>query len=326
MVGVNAMKLNPDDFCKLPIKILLKYGDLFSYDAFLKLSESKIVQVSYGSENPLETIIKYHKEKNVQDIYVTKSDYEKFMESTKEDLGNNFFSEDSSFEEKVDILDKGQEMVKESFSKLGVSEEAVELAHNVSKNTLKAICRTPNLFNFVQQFKDKCNDEFIRSALVGYTTTCMINTFDWKSWNIQEKTSMAATLCDILLDKSDFEELSKHRDNPKKLSNKIYNHPVETVKMLTTGEDTSWISHDTLTIIEQHHERPDGSGFPQGINYRRVTLLTAIFIIAFDFIELMLENNFDFQKSNEIITTLANRYYEGNYLKAMQALNTMLGI
>ncbi len=41
---------------------------------------------------------------------------------------------------------------------------------------------------------------------------------------------------------------------------------------------------DTDLIILQHHERPDGSGFPRGLTHTRIGTLASLFILAEDLV------------------------------------------
>ena len=50
------------------------------------------------------------------------------------------------------------------------------------------------------------------------------------------------------------------------------------------------IPPDVSVIIEQHHERPDGNGFPNGINFKRISVFSSIFIVAHDFVKYVMNN------------------------------------
>ena len=44
---------------------------------------------------------------------------------------------------------------------------------------------------------------------------------------------------------------------------------------------------DVAFIIEQHHELPEGTGFPRGIGYKDISAISALFIIAHDAVATM---------------------------------------
>ena len=81
---------------------------------------------------------------------------------------------------------------------------------------------------------------------------------------------------------------------------------------------------ESITIIEQHHERPDGKGFPIGITLPRFNQLSAIFIVSQRFIEKIFDYHCDFTKRQEIIRELKVVYTGGPFSKAMDALTSVV--
>jgi response regulator RpfG family c-di-GMP phosphodiesterase len=73
-------------------------------------------------------------------------------------------------------------------------------------------------------------------------------------------------------------------------------------------------------IVEQHHERPDGRGFPYGLTASRFNQLAAIFIVCREFVELIHEANFDHSQHQRIVRSLQETYSGGHFDKAMDAL------
>jgi HD-GYP domain-containing protein (c-di-GMP phosphodiesterase class II) len=53
----------------------------------------------------------------------------------------------------------------------------------------------------------------------------------------------------------------------------------------------SEIPTEVEQIVIQHHERPDGSGFPRGLNATQISPLGALFIIAEDLVHEALEDS-----------------------------------
>ena len=48
---------------------------------------------------------------------------------------------------------------------------------------------------------------------------------------------------------------------------------------------------DVDSIIAQHHERPDGSGFPRGLTHLRIGPLATVFIVAHDIVTYLFDND-----------------------------------
>ncbi len=78
--------------------------------------------------------------------------------------------------------------------------------------------------------------------------------------------------------------------------------------------------------LEQHHEKPDGTGFPKKLRHSTITLLSAIQIVAEDFIENLITTNFDHRVHDELLRKFLLRYYQGNFRKAAMSLCKMFGV
>jgi response regulator RpfG family c-di-GMP phosphodiesterase len=157
----------------------------------------------------------------------------------------------------------------------------------------------------------------MKSLLTSYTCGLIIEQFPWQSPIIKEKTSMAAFLCDINLTCDEFKAMEESSDQTY-LSKRVLNHPTTIAE--TLKQRSSQLSHETITIISEHHERPDGSGYPGGLDHQRINLLSAVHIVARDFVSLLIEKKFDAAQKNEILAGLKRKYHQGNFKKATEAI------
>jgi hypothetical protein len=62
----------------------------------------------------------------------------------------------------------------------------------------------------------------------------------------------------------------------------IFAHPQKGASM---AKDFDFCHPDIGVIIEQHHELPDGSGFPTALKAEKMHPLSALFIVAEDFVD-----------------------------------------
>ncbi len=61
-------------------------------------------------------------------------------------------------------------------------------------------------------------------------------------------------------------------------------HPLEAAKLVNGFDE---IPGEVGFIVEQHHERQDGTGFPRGIDHKDISSISALFIIAHDIVSTM---------------------------------------
>jgi hypothetical protein len=156
--------------------------------------------------------------------------------------------------------------------------------------------------------------------LTSYVMSLVIDKFPWRSDSVKEKGALASLLCDMTLEKGDFRAVRDWERNGFQgdLPDRVKYHPHDIAEKLR--QKRNLIPSETITIIEQHHEMPDGRGFPQGENTARFNQLSAIFIVSQQFIEELFFEEFNFEKRLEIIHRLQQRYDSKSFEKALDAL------
>lgn len=309
-------------FCRVPVKLIIKFVDPFPFDTYLKLSDAKIVKISHENEDIKSSIIRYHQTKGVQDIYIDYNDYIKFTIMIKATFNQKLFDPTSSPKEQVDLLEKSFEMIKESISTIGIKEETIAMAERISEGAMKIAKDYPNVFNLIKLFSSNCPEEFRRAVIIGHICSAIIDTFDWKSDAIKEKCTLAAMLCDVQISPQELtiiNSISKDYPLTDEQNKLIAIHPAKTVLAF---KNEKWISREVLTIIEQHHEEPDGSGFPNKLTHTRIAQLSAIVIVGMRFTDLLLQGEIDIKKRNVILFHMRSKYSSGPFRKCLQGLST----
>jgi len=317
--------MDKEAICKIEVDTILRYGNEVSFDVYIRLSDTKIVKISRKEDKFQDVVLKY-KVKGVTHVYVNKADYVSYLQNLKNSLTNKFFDPGTQPEKAVVQLNDAYSAVRESCQKMGFEEHSIALAEEVSKKSMEMVNKSPNIFKFFIEFKEKCDKEFMRKMLVSYTSSLMITTFEWQSAAIKEKAALASMLCDITLTPQDFVDIKANEKTPEKLSERLRNHPLQISSMLLLQEKQGMISKETLLVIEQHHERPEGEGLPRKLRHTAITLLSAIHIVADLFIDLLIKHNFDSKQQEDILTQVYNCYNQGNFRKATISLCRVFGI
>ena len=99
-------------------------------------------------------------------------------------------------------------------------------------------------------------------------------------------------------------------------------HPIKAAEY---AQQFAGIPTDVETILLQHHELPDGTGFPRGLHHHQVSQVSAIFIIAHDllnfFIDFVQVNDRDEMLKIFLERNLA-KYGDGIFCKIRESLET----
>lgn len=303
---------------RVPITQMVKFADSFAGAEIHVSVGGKFVRLNYATDEFLE-ILRKLQQKEVESVFIRQNEVKKIMGEIQESLSaRQFYDPKTVTEEKVENLDGAMKTIKNIINQLGVNSETVTLLRLVNVRAMSILSESPTLYAFIKRFKKNCSDEFLRAMLTSYVMALVIDKFPWKSDSVKEKGAMASLLCDLMLEKEDFVLLRKWEKEGGDLPEHIRNHPFELAEKLRIKRDL--IPTETITIIEQHHELPDGKGFPAGVNASRINQLSAIFIVSQRFIEELFDEEFDYDKRLDITARLAKRFNSKTFEKAMDAL------
>lgn len=310
-------------YLKVPISYVLLFGKEFTpVDYYIKLSEEKYLKLAPKDQDFIEKVERY-RQKGLSDIYLSEADFRDVFNTIKNKLhGQQYLNQAAAKMQKMELLHNSFSMAREHLEKIGVSEEVIEVCKDINVQALKMAKEQGNVFKFFLEFKKNCEEEFLKSVLISHLVILMVERFPWSSNAIKEKAALASLLCDITLKKKDFDDLHSHLRDGAELPSHIANHPLQISSILAAKRNC--IPQETLTIIEQHHEKPDGSGFPHHLGHQRIMPLSAIFIIASSFMDELLLTNFDYEKRVEIMNKVYTRYHQGVFDKAYAALNSVV--
>jgi HD-GYP domain-containing protein (c-di-GMP phosphodiesterase class II) len=310
-------------FCHVPIKIIVYYGNAVPFEIFLKLSDNKMVRISNKEEDVKETVVKYLN-KGIKEVFANADDYNFFLEKINAELSNKFFSAETTYAERLEIMQMGIDLLKVAFMRVGPKESAFKLANSLSKRTTELVKTQSNIDELYAKYKLSCHHEFIKAMFISTCVVAMIETFDWQTDQAKERAVQSVLLRDICMSLEDINTLQKHTGPAEKLREDIFNHPLLIAKILNPENSTKMFAQDVITVIEQHHERPDGKGFPGKLDHKRIILLSAIHIVADCYIEEMIKVAFNPEKKIEVLEVLRDEFKKGNYRKAFDALETVL--
>jgi response regulator RpfG family c-di-GMP phosphodiesterase len=169
----------------------------------------------------------------------------------------------------------------------------LELEENVQV-IIKKMVGSRDLKAILDGIKGRSGNHLMkRIGLLINITSAIAKKLQWGSDKTLEKFVFASYLHDISLGndsklvqvkgKEDIEE-GDFSDSEKEL---LYLHPLASSKIAVSLG--TFIPSDVLSIIEQHHEKPDGEGFPKKLDSKHITPLACVFIVALDFSSYILE-------------------------------------
>jgi len=254
----------------------LEVGHSYNYPIFYKSRDDifkKLIELdgSYNDEIG-QKIINY----NIKDVYVLAKDHPQYEIDTQEYLTKLIYDKTISAQLKSEII---HEMASDTMNELfqgALTTKKIERTSELVTDTINLIL----------------NDKVAVKAMMGvtsydyYTYTHCVNVAIYSlgfasylklSKEELYRIGMAAMLHDL-----------GKKDVPNEIVNKngrlsdeefelMKNHPTYGVKIL---KKISSLEQEILDIIEQHHEKLDGTGYPYGLTAEKITYLSQIVAIC----------------------------------------------
>ncbi|MCB9063154.1 MAG: hypothetical protein H6622_16640 [Halobacteriovoraceae bacterium] len=307
------------NFKSIKITVLQSYGEGIEIDLYLQMKSGRVLKIGHKGDEARDLYEKYT-QKGVDELFLTEDDYNFFVKTVRDRLSALVADEQTPEEKEVKALSSGHDLFKSILAQGGLDEERGPILKSLTNGTIKAISRT-NIFQKYKIFKQMCSEQYLHAMMTGYITSMMIDQTDWTNDENKHKVVMAALLCDVLLEQEDF-KIMKHSLTKKDLPDRIIQHPLTTSQML--AKDSKFIPSETLTVVLQHHERPNGSGYPKSLQYQYIKPLSAFYIVANYFTEKVFTEDYTEENKNqktlEVLGHVKEKFYSGPFRKAQEAL------
>jgi response regulator RpfG family c-di-GMP phosphodiesterase len=145
----------------------------------------------------------------------------------------------------------------------------------------------------------------------------------WTSESTQLKLGLAALIHDLTVDESYYASInywntsasSKNDHRPE--VEQYRNHPNDAAHLILSMKN---IPADVDQIILQHHETPDGTGFPRKILSSRITPMASVFILTEDLIQFIGDSQDVDERILSFLKLRESFYNSGNFRKVFEAL------
>jgi len=210
---------------------------------------------------------------------------------------------------------------------MGPTEKVQEVVRSNIKLTIKSLGAMPKLKSLIQGLeREKGKYISYHSTRLAQISCSVAAMMGWSSETTFQKLSYAAFLHDITLknhELASIQTLSELQSRKVEFTEKeiadFKAHPNAAAQVAKRFKE---IPADVDNIIAQHHELPDGSGFPHAMHASRINPLSAIFIVTHDLLHYVYITERDFVMK-DFLTTVDKKYGGGVFKKVLVALGDL---
>ncbi|MBC7386425.1 MAG: HD domain-containing protein [Cryobacterium sp.] len=314
-------QLTDDDTCRIKTTLLIRVG-LLQAGVYIRLSPTKYVKMfREGDQFESNDYQRILNEKSLEHLFLRKDECSEFLNKFKNDLLVLVQAETLPENVYPELLEAIHETTSELLNKLGMTAEIQEVIKANVSLTIKAMGKSPKLSDILGKLEID-RDKYIssHSVLLPQIACTLAIAMDWKSEPTLQKLTLAAFMHDTVFTNQALAKV----DNLTELANRkaefteeelkqYKTHPVKTSELAKQLQE---VPPDIDTIILQHHERPNGSGFPRGLAYQHISPLGVVFIVAHDLVSALFDQTRPFVLER-FIEEKKSEYVSGNFKKLL---------
>lgn len=282
-----------NDSIWIPIRIdIIKKFDFLYNDVYVQLSEDKFVKLIHKDVKVNEIDFDKYTVKGIQNLYIKKEDVDDFIQCFSKNVLSQRIEEFVSIEKSFDLLKSSFGIIKSISDSMGWGENIKKLANESIELILNDLSKqslgNPDFKNVLDKILSPESTDFAdHSASLVYLTTGLAQQAGWPSKITTYKLTMAAFLHDMTLsDMQILNELDYSLALAQGSSAGVMEDLIQFQEHPIAGSEVArhWpLAHpDVDLIISEHHERPDGSGFPFAKAANDISPLASLFIVAED--------------------------------------------
>jgi response regulator RpfG family c-di-GMP phosphodiesterase len=312
-------EVEDDRFVKVKIKRFLNFNSL-PCDVFLRLGPTKFVKIVEKNDLYESDLIAKYVSRKVKNLHIMRNEYEDFNKAFSNLIMSSLKSKNLTAEQRAVGELVAYTHILDQAKKVGISEFVAEQARQTVENSIAQMKETSALGSILDSIMR--GQDFIseHSLFLTYICQSICSKTSWGSQATYQKLSMAALLHDATLSKPELAHI-EHKDTElfKALSKEdqkhVLGHPDESASLAASGGN---LYADIENIIVQHHEQPDGTGFPRGLSPLRISPLSCIFIIAQDYMHTVIKPDVTDEEIRAAIEKIKEKYPRGNFKKPLQ--------
>jgi len=226
-----------------------------------------------------------------------------------------------------DFIRSAHEATMEIIRRTGLNETSQQLIRSNVMLIVKSMGTSPKLKNILRSiFIDRTKYRSSHSVVLAQLTCAIAGAVKWGSSTTFQKLTLASFLHDLEVEIDDLADVQTRaeleaRANTLKLEEmkRYLLHPARASEMAQRMDE---IPPDVDTIIVQHHERPDGTGFPRGLSASQFHPLSVVFVIGHDLLTAVHRSEGPISMS-EFIASREQIYSMGNFRKVLRELDTI---
>jgi HD-GYP domain-containing protein (c-di-GMP phosphodiesterase class II) len=279
------------EYCRISLKSLLVRSARLRCDVYIKLSGDKYVKVLHSNDGFDISDYERFRVKGVESLYLPRKDFLGLMDDllskvTELNRSPELITTDAAINANIAIY----QIVNSAFETDGFTPQLQKLTLASVDLAVNTIRKNPKLSELLARLDHNRDSYFSwHSSALSFLSCKLATMLGWHSEPTFYKLALASMVHDLVLSRDELARIQTISElKAAGLSEKdgvaVLKHSIEAAQLVLAIDE---VPGDVGFIVEQHHERQDGGGFPRGIDHKDISSISALFIIAHDIVTTM---------------------------------------
>lgn len=259
---------SPKEYLAVPVASLIHRKTSIT-DLFIRLPSERMIKVAHKGGAIDQARIARFGDKNVLNFYVHKNDFGNIVSDLVRGAeGLNKMAESIPPDMRIAKFFNIAETVYAELLRLPISDESLGRAVRLSSEISTSMQEKPDFATLVKTIVGM-GDEFARHSLGSVVMSNLLAVqLDWSSSKLLTPITMGAFFHDVGLKELPRELWFKPRIEMDRVEQALFErHPAIGVQLLSA---VPLMTPDVLRIVQEHHEYPNGIGFPAKLRLDRI--------------------------------------------------------
>ncbi len=282
---------------------VLEVGYTYGYSIYYQKVDLSYAIIINRGDKFTSTIKEQIEQQNIVDLYVLEKDHDKYEKDTQVYLKKIIKDDNVSVSLKSEILHEMAADVINDLLEGSINTQKIEQANEVVNDTVNLLLDDPKAINAM--LKVTSHDYYTYTHSVNVSTYALgFGSYLNLGKEQLHMLGMAGIMHDLGKRKVPSEIINKNGKLTDEEFKVIKNHPTYGVEILKELGETNQV---LLNIIEQHHEKINGKGYPYGLKDKEIHPFAQIMTIADIFDALTTKRSYkDAMKSFEAFNIMHN--------------------
>lgn len=315
----SVVEVEREQFLPLKLRNLYLFQKM-PFDCYIELTRTKFIKAFAKDKPYTQSAIQDLNRRNIKVLYLKKDEHLQFLENSMKKVMENL-NREMPAKKILENQISGSLVLQQFVKEVGIGDGVIELAEKIISTVDDNFKHFKDLNQFVLDYPLIHGDSAERSILIFYVCEAICRGLGWRSDLSRKKLGLASLLHDAHLDNEEMIRLQTldHPDMDHYSDEEQQNYREHARKAAEVANHFSGFS-DTEFIIEQHHELPDGSGFPGKLNSSRLTTVSCVFIVAHNFVNQLTSYGPSRASILKTLNDMKGPYNLGNFKEPMTVL------